>query len=267
MRKISIVSMLQGNVLALRKTLDSFKDVADEFVLGDMMLFESDRDVVEQYKKEYNLRTIRLPFNYICQMGFSSTLNYVISNAKNDMVLYTNVSEAIDEDYGIKDIIQKNTNCNTFYFTHRVEKHRWFRCFDRRELSWGGLIHEEPIGDYKPYHKPIYMMKDFDKDIADSFKSKIFNDVKEINYFEQYIKIVDNPSLKGITNDYWLSFSRDNYNSMKERLSLKGNRYTAFKIGDFKMLMNDYATNPDFEKERFESSTLINFQGARKDIL
>ena len=110
-------------------------------------------------------------------------------------------------------------------------------------------------------------MKDFDKDIADSFKSKIFNDVKEINYFEQYIKIVDNPSLKGITNDYWLSFSRDNYNSMKERLSLKGNRYTAFKIGDFKMLMNDYATNPDFEKERFESSTLINFQGARKDIL
>lgn len=200
-------------------------------------------------------------------MGFSSTLNFVIANAKNDMVLYSNVSETIDENYGISKLVNENPQCNAFYFSHRVERHRWHRLFDRRHVEWGGLIHEEAINGIKPYHKPVYMMADTEKDMDDPFKAKIFNDLKELNYFRQYVRLVENPSSVGPTNDYWLGFAKDNYDSMIERLNKKGKRYEAFKIGDFKMLMMDYYSNPEFEKERFESSTLLNFQGARKDIL
>ncbi len=78
-------------------------------------------------------------------------------------------SEIIDENYGINEIVNSNPDCNAFYFSHRVETHRWFRCFDRKEVQWGGRIHEEPIGNIKPYHKPIYMMADTEKDMEDKF--------------------------------------------------------------------------------------------------
>lgn len=266
-RKISLVTMGQGNVLALKKTLDSFKGVVDEVVYGDLLIFNDDRDVLNSYTTEYNLRVIRLPFNYIFQMGFSNLLNYLISNAKNDMVLYMNTSEVIDEDYGINDIVNSNLDCNAFYFTNRNEKHRWFRCFDRQHVKWDGRIHEEPIGDLKPYHKPIFMMKDEEKDMADEFKAAVFNSVKEMVYWNQLMRIVDKPKEKGITNEYWVNFAKEQYQSMKERLELKGNQYKAFLTGDFDLFMNEIQTSDYFQKERFVSNELINFQGARKNIL
>jgi hypothetical protein len=260
--------MGQGNVIALKKTLDSFKGIVDEVVYGDLLIFQEDREVVKGYQWGYNLRMISLPFNYIFQMGFSSLLNYLISNAKNDMVMYMNTSEVIDEDYGINKIIDGNPDCNAFYFSHRVEKHRWFRCFDRRFAKWDGRIHEEPIGDnVQPYHKPIFMMKDEEKDMGDKFKADTFNSVKEMTYWNQLIKIVDNPKEKGVTNEYWVKFAKEQYQSMKDRLVEKGNQYEAFKIGDYEMFMNDIYTSDYFKTAKFESSNLLNFQGARKDIL
>ncbi len=266
-RKISLITMGQGNVLALKKTLESFKDIVDEFVYGDLLIFDEDRVMIKEYEKNYNFRRIALPFNYIFQMGFSSLLNYLISNAKNDMVLYMNTSEVIDEDYGINEIVNSNTDCNAFYFTNRNEKHRWFRCFDRRYVKWDGRIHEEPVGDLKPYHKPIFMMKDEEKDMVDEFKAAVFNSVKEMVYWNQLMRIVDYPKEKGITNEYWVNFAKEQYQSMKERLELKGNQYRAFITGDFGMFVNEIQTSDYFEKERFVSNGLINFQGARKDIL
>ena len=266
-RKITLITMSQGNMKALKKTLDSFKDVVDEFVYGDMLLFDEDRVVIQSYIEDYNFRSIRLPFNYIFQMGFSSVLNYLATNAKNDIVIYMNTSEAIETDNGIKEIINGNPDLNTFFFDHKTDKHRWFRCYDRRELSWSGNIHEELTGDFKPYHKPIFRMMDYEKDMDSSFKAKVFNDVKELCYFHNYLKLVDNPKGKGATNDYWVKFVADQYDDMKGRLEKKGKRYEAFKTGNFDMFMNDIYLSKEFEEERFESSDIINYQGARKIVL
>lgn len=267
---ITLVTMGQGNVKALKKTLESFKHICNEVVYGDLLIFPEDRAIVESYQKEYNLRIMPLPFNYIFQMGFSSVLNYLAANAKNDFVMYMNTSETIDEDYGIIDIINKNRDCNAFYFSHRVEKHRWFRCFNRHELQWSGVIHEEVIaikGDARPYHKPIFMMKDEEKDMSNEFKAAVFNSIKECCYFFNYMKLVDYPALRGATNEGWVAFAKEQYKSMQERLEAKGKQYEAFKTGNFAMLINDISTSDYFKKERFISSHGMNFQGARKDIL
>lgn len=266
-RKISLITMGQGNVLALKKTLDSFNGIVDEFVYGDLLIFPKDRFIIEGYEQQYNLRSIQLPFNYIFQMGFSNILNYLISNAKNDIVLYMNTSEVIDEDYGINEIINNNPNCNSFYFTNRNEKHRWFRCFDRREIKWDGRIHEEPIGEQRPYHKPIFMMKDEEKDMNDPLKAAVFNSVKEMTYWNQLMRIVDYPKEKGVTNDYWVGYAKEQYQSMKDRLEAKGKQWEAFKTGDWYLFFNEVKSSDYFKTENFESTELINFQGARKDIL
>lgn len=266
-RHVSLITMGAGNVIALKKTLDSFRHVYDEIIYGDMLLFEEDREVLKEYAKEYPLKIIRLPFNYIFHEGFSGLLNFLISNANNDMAMYMNTSEVIDEDYGINEIIDANPDCNMFYFSHSIETHRWFRTFDRRELQWSGFIHEEPRGIEKPYHKPIFQMRDEEKDMANTFKSKVLNDCKEINYFHNYLKLVDKPKERGATNEGWVKFVADQYEDMKLRLTNKGKRYEAFLHGDYKQYMMDIYSNPEFEKERFDSSDIINFQGNRKIVL
>lgn len=264
-RKVSLITMLNGNVKALRKTLDSFKYSMAEFIVGDMLLFDEDREILESYKSDFNLRTIRLPFDYLYHQGFSSLLNYLSSHAKNDMVLYSNVSEVIDVDYGINRIISDNKDYNTFFFTHKTDTHRWYRCSDRQKIQWGGRIHEEPYGDMIPYHKPIYMMKDEDKDMENPFKAKIFDDVKELTYFNQLCLIVDNPKIYlGQTNEGWHRYATEQYQSMIDRLTQKGKRWEAFKLGDWKMYIDDAMTNPSFEQVRFETSNLIQYQQDRK---
>jgi len=271
-RKISLISMGAGNVLALKKTLESFKGIVNEVVYGDMLIFPEDREVVKGYQDEYNLRIIQLPFNYIFNMGFSSLLNFLISNAKNDMVLYMNTSEAIDENYGINETINSNPDCNAFYLSHRTESHRWYRCFDRRFVKWDGRIHEEAVPciggvEINPYHKPILMFKDYEKDMDNPFKAAVFNSVKEMVYWNQLMKIVDNPKEKGSTHEHWIKFAKEQYDSMKQRLHEKGNQYEAFKTGDFEMFLNELNNSDYFSKERFESSDMINYQGNRKIIL
>lgn len=266
-RKISLITMGAGNVLVLKETLESFKSIVNEVVYGDMLLFPEDRDILYGYKKEYNINIQRLPFNYIFQMGFSNCLNYLISNAKNDLCLYMNTSEVIDEDYGINDIVDSNPECNTFYFSHRQENHRWFRLSDRRYIRWSGNIHEDSAGDIRPYHKPIFMMADKEKDLDNPLKAKILNDCKELSYFNNYLKLIDKPHEQGATNDGWIKFVADQYEDMKQRLLNKCKRYEAFKIGDLEMYMQDVQNSPEFEKERFESSNMIAFQGDKIHLL
>jgi len=266
-RKLTIITMGAGNPKALRKTLESFKDVADEVVYGDLLIWEEDRQEINAMRDEFKMNIQRLPFNYIFQMGFSSVLNYLISNSKNDMVLYTNTGEYIYDNYGINSIISDNPDCNSFYFKHHTELHRWFRCFDRRDIQWSGRLHEEPRGDERPFHKPIYCMADFEKDLDNPFKAAVLNSVKEMVYWNQLIKIVDNPKLKEATNDHWVNFAKEQYQSMKERLDKKGKQYEAFKTGNFQMFIDDICTSNYFNETKFESVEGMNFQGARKDIL
>ena len=263
--------MGQGNVMALKHTLDSFHGIVDEVVYGDMLIFEEDRLTLESYKEPYNLRPIRLPFNFIFKQGFAACLNYLAANASNDMVMYMNTSEAIDEDYGINKIIDENPEQNSFYFIHRTDPHRWHRTYNRKELFWSGVIHEElrelPGKFINPYHKPIFMMKDHEKDMDNTFKAAVFNSIKELVYFNNYLKLIDDRSSAGATNEGWVTFAKEQYSSMLERMQQKGKQLTAFQLGDFDMLYNELKTSDYFEKERFESSDIINFQGNRKIVL
>lgn len=255
-----------GNIQALKKTFDSFKDIVDEFVYGDMLLFSDDKARLYRYQDEYNLKVVRLPFDFIFKNGFSKTLNTIADNATNDLVIYLNTSEVIDIDYGMQDIINNNPECNAFYFTHHQEKHRWFRCYDRRDLKWGGLIHEELQGEYKPYHKPIFMMKDEEKDMDNPFKAAVFNSTKECVYWNQLIKIADNPDDYPETNDGWKQFAFDTYKSMKDRLIQKGDMYKAMCEGDFEKYMYAVQFFP-FENIEFKSSDAIAFQGDKIHLL
>lgn len=257
---ITLITMGAGNVKVLGKTLESFSNIFDEVVYGDMLLFDGDRDILNGYAQKYNMGVLKLPFNYIFKHGFSDTLNILASIATNDIVLYMNTSEVIDEDYGIVEIIKNNPNCNSFYFTHRTDPHRWFRMYNRKELEWSGVIHEQLKGDYKPYHKPAFMMADLEKDMDDPFKADVFNSVKEIVYFRNYNRIVDYPRKLGETDPGWIKFATDNYDNMKMRMQSNAQLYEAFCTGSDLMLTQ--AIKNFIPTGKFESSNLIEFQGS-----
>ncbi len=142
--------------------------------------------------------------------------------------------------------------------------------FNRQKVEWRGLIHEEvhPIREFATYaQQPSFQFADTEKDMDNSFKAKVCNDVKELTYFISYLRLVEQPYLIDVTNKGWVDYAKDSYQSLKSRIEAKGKRYEAFKKGDLSMYLEDVYTNPEFEKERFESSTLVNFQGARKDVL
>lgn len=259
--------MSAGNVLILKETLKAFSGCCDEVIYGDLLLWDDDREIVRSYQEEFNLKIVPFEFNYLFKNGFSSLLNVLASHATNDIVMYMNTSEVIDEDYGISEIINTNPECNSFYFTHRLENHRWFRCYNRHDLKWSGRIHEQLEGEFKPYYKPIFMMKDLEKDLQDPLKAKILNCAKETVYFEQYNAIIDHPDQLGETDSGWIKFAKENYDSMKERLQIKGARYQAFIDGDLDAYMHDVMTNPEFEKERFQSNNLIAYQGDKIHLL
>lgn len=266
---LSLILPTQGNPIALKRTLESTKGIVDEIILGSVCIFKSDLEIIKTYQSEYNLKILELPFDYIFHMGFSNTLNYLSYHAKNDLVIYLNVGEVIEK--GKDEILSKiSDEYNCYYIDHSQEKHRWWRCFNRKEIKWGGMIHEESIsrnGEHKPYHKPLFTFADTDKDMDDKFKAIVYNDVKEICYFRLLCNIVEYPDMLEATNSGWIEFAKGTYDSMQERLAKKGDRYKAFQMGDLHLYLLDIFTNPEFEKDRYESSSLIEFQGDKKFLL
>lgn len=262
---LTLIVPSQGNPIALKRTLDSFKGICNEVVFGDVLIFEKDRELIQSWQEEYNMGIVEMPFNFIFEHGFANTLNTLAHYATNDWVLYMNVGEVMDGEFEILSKLNGNFNCH--YLTHAVETHHWFRLYNRKELQWSGPIHEEVVGGRRQSVDHIFRFADSDKDVADPFYAKVMNEVKELCYFSQYIKIADHPELIGATNSGWVDYAKDGYESLQERLLKKGKRYEAFQEGNLAKFLEDIYTNPEFEKERHESSQLINFQGARKDIL
>jgi len=260
---ITGITMGCGNVKVLRKTFESLSTICDEIVYGDMLLFDEDREILQSYRHIFNLKIIPVPFDYIFHNGFSSILNILAGWAFNSTILYLNTSEIIEKDNGILNIVCPDYNC--YYFDHATDPHRWFRFYNRHELKWSGRIHESlvPIGysDFRPYHKAAFRMADLEKDMDNSFKAQVFNDVKEIVYFKNYMSIVDDIDNLGGTDPGWVKFATENYNSMKERLLKKGDRYAAFERRDKNMYLKDIYSNNEFEKQRFESNIGIEYQG------
>jgi len=265
-RNISLLTMGAGNVIVLEETLKSFvqSGICNEVIYGDLLIFPEDREILNTYIEPYNMKVVEFPFNYIFKNGFYSVLNALADKASNDLVIYMNTSEICSINHGINEIIDNNPECNTFYFDHATDPHRWYRCYNRHELKWSGMIHEEITGEFRPYHKPIFTMADLEKDLHSSFKAKVLNDIKEIVYFQQYKNLIDFPEKQGATNDGWLNFSKSNYQSMDDRLKLKGKRYEAFIEGDLYKYLEDAYGNKEFEKERYESNHMIEFQGDPK---
>lgn len=268
---ISLVTMSQGNVIALQRTVASVLGVCDEVIYGDMCIFNEDTTAISEAKFDIRVNQYLLPFNYIFTHGFSSTLNTLASRASNDVVMYLNVGEVISSSLEpIKDVVERS-ECDMWYIDHATEKHRWWRVYNRKKLEWSGLIHEEvvPIGglDVSPYHKPLFRFADTDKDMIDPLKARVMNDIKEIVYFEQLMKIVDQPNLLAATSPGWLAFAKDQYSSMQERLAAKGERYSSFKTGNKGQYLNDVLTSDEFKQERFESSLIIEYQGDKKYLL
>lgn len=256
-----------GNPIVLKETFKSLSTICDEIIYGDLMLFQKDRELVRSYRNEFNLRIFNYEFNFIFKNGFSDILNSLASWATNDLTLYMNTSEIISVDHGAVDAVVQNADCNAFYFDHAKDPHRWFRLGDRRNLKWSGLIHEQLSGEWKPYHRPIFTMADLEKDMEDPFKAKVLNSLKELVYFEQYIRIADDPTLLGETDPGWLRFAKADYDDFKRRLHKREKQYEALQLGDYEMFMKAIHDDPEFEKEKFVSSNKIEFQGDKKYLL
>lgn len=260
---LSLITPTQGNPIALKRTIDSLKGVCDEYIIGSVCLFPDDEREIEKYATEVNLKVVHLPFDYIYRNGFSSILNLLASHVTNRIACYLNVGEILSKNHGILESIN-DEKYNSFYIDHPIEKHRWWRIFSVKDLKWDGLLHEEIIGEYRPYHRSILTFEDTEKDNSNALKAKCYDDVKEICYFTQLCRIVEDPSLLGATSPGWLEFAKDQYESMLIRLKAKGERWEAFKTGDYGRYMNDVMTNPEFEKQRFESSLLIEYQNSNR---
>ncbi|PWT75787.1 MAG: hypothetical protein C5B59_08005 [Bacteroidetes bacterium] len=266
MQKMTLITMGAGNVQVLKKTFQSLSPFCDEIVYGDLLIFPEDRKVVEGYKKDFDIRMIHFPFNYIFHNGFASTLNQLAAVAKNDIVVYMNTSEVIEQNFKLPDVLTDRYNC--WYFDHATDRHHWYRIYNRHEMEWSGMIHEELVPkegfDHRPYHKPVFRMMDLEKDMDHALKARVFNDVKEIVYFTNYGKLVDSPELRGATNPGWWKFATDEYESMQFRLRQKGTRLTAFQEGSYGMYWNAIHSDPEFEIEVFASNQGIEFQGDPK---
>lgn len=263
---ITLITMGAGNVLVLRKTLESFKGICDEVIYGDLLLWESDREIVKGYAEEFNMRIVQFPFDYIFRRGFSDLLNMLAAFASNDMVLYMNTSEVVQEDYGVVDVVKNNPDCNAFFFIHKTDPHRWHRLYNKKEMRWSGRIHEQLKGEYKPYHHPVFCMADLPKDMGGTTKSKVLDSLKEIVYFQQYIEIVDKPEELGETDPGWLAFAKADYESFKERLQKKGRLYEAIRSERYEEFMKVISEN-DWDKETYVSSIAVEFQNDKKYLL
>lgn len=260
---MTLIFPTQGNPIAVKRTLDSTKGIVDEIIIGSVCLFKDDEELIKSYASNYNIKVIDFPFNYIFINGFANTLNHLASFSTNDNIIYLNVGEIIEKHDG--NILSKfSQEYNSYYIDHSQELHRWWRCYNRKELSWKGIIHEElgPDDNFRPYGKPLFTFADTDKDTIDPFKAKCMNDTKECVYWRQLMQLVDCPELREGVNEGWHKFAKDTYQSMVDRIKQKGNRFNYFIDGDYESLMNDYYTNPEFEKERFESNHAIEFQGS-----
>lgn len=255
---ISLITMGSGNTSILYQTLKSVEGICDEIIYGDLLLWEQDREKLLEYTAEFNMTIIPLPWNHLYKHGFSQVLNILSDHATNPYVLYLNTSEIIEKDFGVVEAIKNNPECNAFYFTHLTDMHRWYRLYKRDEMQWSGILHEQLKGDYVPYHKSVFQMADLPKDMMDIERAKILDSLKEITYFRQYMNIVDYPEILGETDQGWVRFCKENYDSFKERLSQRSEQVRAVEIGDLDAFL--LAAKYDIKNQTFKSSLAIEYQ-------
>ena len=243
---ITLITLTQGNPIALKRTVDNVTDrfggLVNEVVIGDMCIFEDDR-------KEINVgKLVQLPFNYLFVNGFGKTLNTLAGYATNDIVLYMNVGEVVDS------VVNFKSGYNCWMFDHAQETHKWIRMYNRHQLRWSGRIHEEVVGNRNVCPDILFTMADTEKD-PDPFKSQVYNDIKELVYFNQYITLIDQPQEIGATNQGWVAYAKRDYDYIRKRMKDKGARLQAMIEGDLQKYL---AHCTEFQPQ--SNSDLIHFQ-------
>jgi len=235
-KNFTLLTLTQGNPIALKRTIDSLEGIIDQVVVGSVSIFQDDAEEIKKIGDNISMNFVELPFNYLFKYGFSSALNLLSTYAHNDNVMYLNVGEVLISDKNeLRNRISPSYNC--YYIDHPVEKHHWYRVYNRKEMQWNGIIHEEIVGDSKPCSVPLFTFDDTPKDSDDKLKAWVYEQVKELVYWNLYVKLVDQPHLATGTNHGWVDFSRDGYHSFIERLHQKGDMYEAMIRGDYELLM------------------------------
>lgn len=234
---MTLITLTNGNPIALKRTIDSLSGIIDEVVIGDVSVFPEDKEEISKLTKIIeNVKIVELPFNFLFKYGFAHALNTISQHSKNDMCLYLNVGEILISDKNeLKNRISPSYNC--YYIDHPTEIHHWYRVYNRKEIKWNGIIHEEIIGNLKPCSVPLFTFDDTPKDSHDKLKELAYLEIKEAVYFNLYVKLVDQPHLSAGTNQGWINFSRDGFHSFIERLHQKGGIYEAMIQGDYNLLM------------------------------
>ncbi len=224
---ITLVTLTQGNPVALRRTADSvlqsFGGMLNEVVVGDVSVIGGAFSTGFE-----DLRMVELPFNYLFKNGFSDALNLLASRATNDLCLYLNVGEVVDKNLNTSLI---GPEFNSYCLNHATDPHIWVRMWDRRRASWSGPIHEEIVGDRRLCPTPIFRFADTPKDSEDDFSARVYNDIKEMVYFQQYVRLAEGLP-RGGTDPGWVAYSKKEVEDFRRRLREKGDRYHAFVDGD-----------------------------------
>lgn len=267
-RMMTLITPTQGNPIALKRTIDSLKGVVNEVIVGSVCIFKEDDELIQSYESEINLKLIKMPFNYLFLNGFSNALNLLASYATNDWIVYLNVGEVVE--LGKENILNRLSNdYNCFYLDHATETHHWYRVYNRKEMQWGGILHEEITGkEVRGCNDvPLFRFADTNKDDADEYYAAVCNDVKELVYFNLYLKLAEQSHLIDNTNQGWIAFAKEGYHGFIERLHKKGVRYDAFIQGNLQMYLGDINSNSEFPAKKKNDISIVSHLKNEMDFL
>lgn len=268
-RMLTLITPTQGNPIALKRTINSLKGIINEVVVGSVCVFEEDEDLIQSYENEINLKVVKMPFNYIFCNGFSNTLNKLAEFAINDWVIYLNVGEIVEE--GQHNILGKiNNDYNCYYLDHATETHLWYRVYNKKEVQWGGILHEEIASGIglRPYNEaPLFRFADTPKDDEEWFYGRVMNDAKECVYFNLYLKLAEQSHLIDNTNQGWIQFAKEGYHGFIERLHAKGDMYEAFLTGNKKLLLEYINANESYPPKKKNDISIVSHLKNEMDFL
>lgn len=217
---ITAITISQGHPECLIETVNTWLPEVDEVIIGDVMIRHQDRSrYVNHFENEPKIKAVLLDFNTLFKQGFATTFNQLAAKASNDLVVFFGVGNVLE--CPIKAPSVKTHNCFGYRRNDGFLCHTFYK---RSELTFRYSIHEELEGDVRFDNNPHFHIGDIAKD-----QHAIYEDVKEIVYFEQYRKILDG---EGTTHPGWVNFCKRNEAAIRDVLKSKGRRYEAFAYGD-----------------------------------
>ena len=146
MVKISAVIITFNEEKNIARCLESIKGIVDEIIVVDSF----SKDKTSEICLSHNVQFIQTDWK-----GYSETKNFANSKAENDWILSLDADEALSEELKKSILNAKKTGFNGCYSFNRLTNYcgtwvkfgGWYpdnktRLFNRLEVKWTGLIHE-----------------------------------------------------------------------------------------------------------------------------